>query len=132
MLFFWYLRLFLSVFYFLILWVLLFCLHMCLCPACMQWPSRPEEGVGSIKTEVTKGYDPLCGFKGANPGPLEQNPASWPLSRLSTPQVNFSISKVRRIFQKKNSIDKSWLFSSTGLYYLIAKTFLWNKNSNNF
>ena len=37
---------------------------------------RPEDGIGSLGTEVTDGCELPCGFWESNLGPLEGQPAS--------------------------------------------------------
>jgi hypothetical protein len=46
--------------------------YMCLYPVHGWCPWRPEEGIGSPRTGVPDGNDPLCGYWELNPGPLEE------------------------------------------------------------
>jgi hypothetical protein len=39
--------------------------------------TRPEEGIGSSETTVTKVYDLLCGCWGLNPDPLQSGQLWW-------------------------------------------------------
>lgn len=80
------LNLFLQAFSFkdfmLILWVYVFCLHMCMHTTCVQYLRNPEEGIGSPSTGITDGCELPCKFWEPNLGSL---------SHSSSPHILFGL-----------------------------------------
>ena len=62
------------------------------CTACMQFPLRSEEGIGSLGTEVTDSCELPGGCWELNPASLEEQPQPVPLTTEPSLQAHINIS----------------------------------------
>lgn len=60
----------------------MFCLNVCLRTTCAPGDQRGQKRISCCGTEARDGLEPPRGRWGSNPGPLQEQSVSWPLSGL--------------------------------------------------
>lgn len=79
-----------------------FCLYVCMCTLCLQYPQRSEEGIRCPGIRVTESWEPLCGCQESSLGPPQEQTMFLTIEP-SCPLTSFKIQ-----FKVTGNKSKKW------------------------